>query len=351
MVITIHVHYAPPAGDIVLRTSDDWYGDVRPLRVTSDGVVHTFEVEVTASFMYYKPVLYEEGQERWSVGHNYLVVSEATTAYHIYPHFREDQGCSVCDRKTLSSAETNSAHDYRIFYPPGYHENKIKRYPVLYMQDGQNLFFPQEAFGGVHWRIPETLGLLHQMNLVDRIIVVGIYPNERMTDYTQPGYEAYGRFLIETLKPTVDAEYRTLPEARSTAVMGSSLGGVVSFYLGWTRPDVFGGAACLSSTFGYQDDLIQRVMSESPRPLRVYLDTGWPNDNFEVNRSMRTALAHRGYQEGVDYSYLAFPAAQHNEAAWSTRVHIPFQFLFGKRPPVAESTRRESTISYAERQV
>jgi enterochelin esterase-like enzyme len=75
---------------------------------------------------------------------------------------------------------------------------------------------------------------------MEEVIVVGICPNERMTEYTLPGYEDYGRFLVETLKPMVDAKYRTLSGPTDTAVMGSSLGGVVSFYLGWQWPDVFG---------------------------------------------------------------------------------------------------------------
>src|SRR5204862_137756 len=84
-----------------------------------------------------------------------------------------------------------------------------------------------------------------RMNAIEEVIVVGIYPNERMTEYTLPGYEDYGRFLVETLKPLVGAKYRTLSGPTDTAVMGSSLGGVVSFYLGWQWPDVFGKVACL----------------------------------------------------------------------------------------------------------
>jgi predicted alpha/beta superfamily hydrolase len=72
----------------------------------------------------------------------------------------------------------------------------------------------------------------------------------------------YGRFLVETLKPLIDAKYRTLTEPTATAVMGSSLGGVVSFYLGWQRPEVFGKLGCLSSTFTYRDDLLKRVSTQ-----------------------------------------------------------------------------------------
>jgi pimeloyl-ACP methyl ester carboxylesterase len=97
--------------------------------------------------------------------------------------------------------------------------------------------------------------------------VVGIHPNEREREYTQPGYEDYGRFLVETLKPMIDGKYRTLRGPENTAAMGSSLGGVVSFYLGWQWPKVFGKVACLSSTFTFRDDLIERVAAEPKRSL------------------------------------------------------------------------------------
>ena len=132
------------------------------------------------------------------------------------------------------------------------------------------------------------------------------------------------------MKPWVDGRYRTLTDAASTAVMGSSLGGVVSFYLGWQYPEVFGAAGCLSSTFGFDDDLVERVRREKRRPVRFYLDSGWPRDNFEATRTMRNALARRGWEPGRDLMYLAFPNARHNEEAWSMRIHVPFQFFFGR---------------------
>src|SRR5204862_7698757 len=107
--------------------------------------------------------------------------------------------------------------------------------------------------------------MLDKMNAIEEVIVVGIFPHDRMTQYTIPGYEDYGRFLVETLKPLIDAKYRTLPGPRTTAVMGSSLGGVDSFYLGWQWPEVFGKIRCLSSTFMYRDNLLDRVSAAPKR--------------------------------------------------------------------------------------
>jgi predicted alpha/beta superfamily hydrolase len=178
--------------------------------------------------------------------------------------------------------------------------------------------------------------VLDRMNAIEETIVVGIHPNEREREYTLPGYEDYGRFLVETLKPRIDAKYRTLSDPANTAAMGSSLGGVVSFYLGWQWPEVFGKIACLSSTFTFRDDLLERVSHEPKRSLQIYLDSGWPRDNYEPTRSMRDRLIWRGYRPGSELLYLAFPNAKHDENAWAERSPIPFQFLFGKQPAFPE---------------
>jgi hypothetical protein len=97
------------------------------------------------------------------------------------------------------------------------------------------------AVAGGHQDVPTKL--LDKMNAIEEVIVVGIHPNDRMSEYTLPGYQDYGRFLVETLKPLIDAKYRTLTGPSHTAAMGSSLGGVVSFYLGWQWSEVFGKVA------------------------------------------------------------------------------------------------------------
>ena len=112
-----------------------------------------------------------------------------------------------------------------IYYPPGYQENILKRYPVLYMHDGHNIFFPDHSYAGQTWETDATLETLNEMNLIDKVVIVAVYPRDRMFEYTQPGYELYGRFLTEELKPFVDHKIRTLLQPKDTAVMGSSLGG------------------------------------------------------------------------------------------------------------------------------
>ena len=325
---SIRVRYPLERGRLVLRTDLDWERDVEPTAADPATGSFDFRIPLDRPFAYFKPVIRDGDALHWSRGENYLLLRAGASASEVYPFFFEEPGCSECELAARRSAEPGRTHRFRVFLPAGYHENELESFPVVYMQDGQNLFFPEEAYGGAHWRVAETLRLLDSMNLVRRVIVVGVYPEDRTRDYTSPGYEAYGRFLVEDLKAWVDSTYRVLDGPRNTAVMGSSLGGVVSFYLAWHRPDVFGQAACLSSTFGWRDDLAERVTREPRRDVRFYLDSGWPRDNYEVTREMRDRLLGRGYRRGRDLYHLAYPEARHDERAWAARLHVPLQMFF-----------------------
>ncbi len=332
----INVFYPADGAKILLRTEADWDRDVEPTR--SDEAGSEFLTETDRPFFYFKPVLQRNGQPEWARGENFLAIATSETTLDIYPYFSDEMHCSVCELMTPLPSGTGAEHRFRVFLPPGYRENTLKRYPVLYMHDGNNLFLKEEAFLGNTWKTDEVLNVLDRMNAINEVIVVGILPNDRMAEYTLPGYEDYGRFLVERLKPLIDAKYRTLAGPTDTAAMGSSLGGVVSFYLGWQWPEVFGKVACLSSTFTYRDDLIERVATEPKRNIMIYLDSGWPRDNYEPTRAVRDRLLWKGYSPGSELLYLAFPEAKHNEMAWAERSPIPFQFLFGNLPVFKQRT-------------
>jgi predicted alpha/beta superfamily hydrolase len=150
-----------------------------------------------------------------------------------------------------------------------------------------------------------------------------------MRDYTKPGYEGYARSVVEEVRPEIDRRFRTLRTAPETGLVGSSLGGVVSFYMAWEYPEIFGFAACMSSTFSFQDDLIERVLSEPKRNSRFYLDSGWPRDNYEVTMAMAMALTQRGYHRD-EFLHLVFPEEKHDERAWGRRLHIPLQLCLSR---------------------
>lgn len=321
----IVVHYPVTKGHLVLRTSLDWDRDVLPTEVPADGAC--FDVAFPGVHLALKPCLRDGDDLVWSCGSDY-VLSAHDPDPDLWPYFHADDRGHVTE--VLRFDHAGRVHAVRVYLPPGYDENTLRRYPVLYMQDGQNLFFPEEAFGGNEWCVDETMDRLDRMNAVRKAIVVGVAPAGRMLDYTSPGYGPYGAFLVGTLKPAIDARFRTRAGPDDTVVMGSSLGGVVSLYLAWQFPDVFGNAACLSSTFGFQDDLFERIAREPRRNVRLYLDSGWPRDNFDATNAMRDLLVHRGYRLGVDLLQFSFPDGLHAEGSWAGRIHVPFQFFFGR---------------------
>jgi enterochelin esterase-like enzyme len=108
------------------------------------------------------------------------------------------------------------------------------------------------------------------------------------------------------------------------------LGGVVSFYMAWQYPQVFGYAVCMSSTFAVHDDLIDRVLTEPRCPAKFYLDSGWPGDNYEVTLALALALSERGYRAREDFVHLVFPLEEHREADWGQRLHLPLQLALGR---------------------
>jgi len=324
--LKLRVRYPLDEGDtLVVRTSKDWERDLEPVSATKEGAI--FEVEFEEPYIALKPCLFRGGSIHWSVGDNYVLSSHDPDP-EVWPAFFCSPRGEVSKLLTFSAA--GRSHAVRVYTPPGYGENTLRRYPVLYMQDGKNLFFPEEAFGGQEWRVDETMDRLDQMNSLRKVIVVGVAPSDRMVDYTAAGYEPYAAFLTETIKPAIDVQYRTRPGPEHTVVSGSSLGGVVSLYLAWSRPNVYGGTMCLSSTFGHMDDLFTRLETEARPPIRVYLDSGWPRDNYDATNAMRDLLVSRGFTLGNDLLAFSFPEGKHTESSWADRLHVPFQFFFGR---------------------
>ena len=274
-------------------------------------------------------------------GPNGLVVATRDAIRDGYPTFYSADVGKILDIIALDSKILRRQHKLRIYLPAGYDENTCRSLPVMYMQDGTNLFFPQEAFMGQDWGVEDRLALLNKMNAIQQMIIVGIFSGDRMREYTYPDYHGYGQSIVEEVKPYIDSHFRTLPGPQATGVMGSSLGGVVSFYMGWQWPEVFGNVGCLSSTFTHKDNLVDRVLHEERRDVRFYIDSGWPGDNYEVGLAMAMALVERGYQYGHDFVYFAFPNAEHSERDWGQRLHLPFQFFAGR--PAVISRLKEAT--------
>ncbi len=239
-----------------------------------------------------------------------------------------------------------------VYTPPGYGLDKSKRYPVFYMHDGQNLINPQESFGGVVWGVDETAQELILTEQVEPLIIVGIYNtgDKRIDEYTPVksaggrmrgrGGQAdqYGRMIIEELKPFIDREYLTKPQAEFTALGGSSLGGLVSLHLGIKRPDVFSRLAVMSPAVWWANNQIIREVASTGEhlPLKIWLDIG-RNEGSRIKhqvRALKEILRANGWQNDVDLAYFEFPEARHDEAAWAARFGLVLKFLF---PATAQS--------------
>lgn len=243
-----------------------------------------------------------------------------------------------------------------VWLPPGYDDHPSTRYPVLYMHDGQNLFDPRIANTGVDWGVDEAVGRLVENSVIPPVIVVGAWSTDERGPEYSPWHRApdYARFLIEELMPRVDAEFRTLTGPENTAVMGSSMGGLLSFYLVTRHPEVFGACGCVSTHFPLSeavwaqvitgDDAATESLDEQPYILRdieagltvpegtrYWFDYGTEGLDAEygpTHEAVRAWLLEQGLVEGEDFVVREYDGADHNEASWRARLDDPLTFLF-----------------------
>jgi predicted alpha/beta superfamily hydrolase len=274
----------------------------------------------------------------------------------------------------------------RVYLPASYDRAKDRRYPVLYVHDGQNAFTtagPDVAFGWGNWEMDRIATELAAAGRMREIILVAIdCTTNRYRDYRGPArrytedalekhrrpppapgddslYQRYRTFLVDELKPWVDREYRTLTGPKDTGVIGSSMGGLCSLALAWDRPDVFGQAASLSGAFQVEQRWfvvhVLRAHRDAPKPFRAYLDSGvvdftGGDDGRKDTEAVVTELRRIGWKEGVDLMHFVDeppmdePAlekaglrrdkwgearnSQHNEFYWRQRVWRALTFLY-----------------------
>jgi predicted alpha/beta superfamily hydrolase len=230
-----------------------------------------------------------------------------------------------------------------VYLPVQYLEEKERHFPVLYLNDGQNLFDGRTSYvAGKTWHAHTTADRLNAGGEIEPVILVGIANTgiRRMAEYTPTrdyklgGGEGrrYGRLLVEELKPMIDRSYRTLDGPGSTGLGGSSLGGLVSLYLGFEYPEVFGKLAVMSPSLWWNHRSILSVLEQvvpKPHP-RIWLDMG----TAEGARHVRDAelldrlLLRWGWRDGVDLSFVEAEGAVHDEEAWGERFGEMLRFLF-----------------------
>jgi len=233
--------------------------------------------------------------------------------------------------------------DLIVYLPPGYDQQPHRRFPVLYLQDGQNLFDGSTSFiPGKYWRVGETADHLIGTGAIQPLIIVGIYNSgkRRVREYTPTrsgrlgGGKAdrYMRMIIEELRPFIESHYRVLLGAWHTGFGGSSLGGLLTLYAGLRYPHVFGQLAALSPSVWWDRGWVLRFAAHAevhPRP-RIWLDIGTREGPRIVPgvEQFRDVLCSKGWSLGRDLHFEIIEGGEHNEEAWAHQVGPFLQFLF-----------------------
>jgi predicted alpha/beta superfamily hydrolase len=330
---TVRVHY--PAGKEGIRIVGDkgpmsWSKSAPAQLVGGPLNIWTYTWPDELGEVQMKPTL---GEDKFSIGGAYKLA--AGSEVDIYPFFGAPFG-KVTIVKDFASPQLKNSRALRIYLPPSYAENPAKRYPVLYMHDGQNLFDAKTASFGVEWGVDETMNRLVAMGAADEVIVVGIDNTpDRIPEYTpccDPKYgggklDAYGAFIVDTVKPYIDRSYRTLPGKDTTAIMGSSLGGIASVAIAQRYPQVFSKAGGVSSSFWWNNGELFKKLPERV-PVKFYLDAGTNDDGLEDTTKMRDAMLAKGYRDSEDLLFFKAEGGRHNEASWAARVEKPLTWFF-----------------------
>jgi predicted alpha/beta superfamily hydrolase len=239
-----------------------------------------------------------------------------------------------------------------VWLPPDYEashgESPRQRYPVLYLQDGQNIFDPETAFiRGQPWWAGESAEALVRAGDIPPLVIVAIdnagearvdeYTPTRSAHLNRGGMaDQYGRMLMEEVMPMIAASYRIAKGPRATALGGSSLGGLLTLYLGMRNPRVFGKLAVMSPSLWWDNRAILQMVAEAelrPRP-RIWLDVGTAEAKSKRAatrdaRLLRRILTRRGWRGGRNLMYMEDEGAGHNELAWAHRFPMMLRFLFG----------------------
>jgi predicted alpha/beta superfamily hydrolase len=319
----------------------DWERDRAPDQV--DGDVSTFRLDVPHFDPVQLKLVRDDGA--WMMGRN-AVIGRGDEVV-LRPAFNRGNG-ELSQLREVPVPGGGALH-IRVRLPPTYGEQDQQRYPVLYCQDGQSIWSDGTDPYGT-WGLDHVIDELWDVGALEDMIVVSIDTGEgrleRLGPVTDPahgggGGEAHLRGMVDVLKPLIDAEYRTRAERASTVLLGSSMGGLFSLWAAWTRPDVFGGAICLSPCLWWGERFMMKLVSggvcPAPRP-NLYVDSGAAASGFEDDASTRDGvhntralyreLREHCYELGKDLFLLSWTGHHHDSRSWAARVSTPLQLFF-----------------------
>jgi predicted alpha/beta superfamily hydrolase len=337
----VTAHYPAGAHSIVARGDGGGLSWDAGAPMSRAGDTFTRALPLTAPAQW-KPVL---DDATFALGPDYSV--DPGEAVEVWPRFTTTQGQVYTFLASFHSDVLNNSRAIYAYLPPTYVENPDATFPVVYMQDGQNLWasHPEWSNFGQTWAVDTAFDGAAADGSVQEAIVIGIAAGtDRIYEYTPTvdsevmaggGADAYLQMLVQELKPIVDSTLRTRSGAESTVIAGSSLGGLLAVHAGRTKPLVFSRVAALSASAWWDDDeIIGEVQSTPPapnRPVLVYVDSGSDEENAPSVSQLANAYASVGYVSGTSLKYVVQPGALHNETYWAQRFPGAMQFLLGPR--------------------
>lgn len=224
-----------------------------------------------------------------------------------------------------------------VLLPHNYYETD-KRYPVLYLHDGQNLFDEYAPYG--NWGVDKTLTWLSAQGMGDVIIVAidhgGELRIQELLPYSTPRYseaegDLYLKFMLEDLKPMIDNRFRVLADRTSTGIGGSSLGGLLSLYAGFEYPDIFGNMMIFSPSLWISEEIYKRAKSFTPAgPTDIYLYAGGMESANHYGQVLRldSILQEKRKYDDFDIIFSHNPSGQHKEIHWGEQFPLALKWLF-----------------------
>ncbi|NNU15284.1 esterase family protein [Parvularcula sp. ZS-1/3] len=266
--------------------------------------------------------------------------------------------------RDVESEFLDRTRNVSVWLPPGYAEaeNEGVRYPVIYMTDGQNLFDPRIANTGTDWGIDEAMMRGMESGAFPPAIVVAHWSTDMRGQEYSPWHDAskLAQFVKDELKPRVDQEFRTLTDRDNTFAMGSSMGGLYAMYLVMEHAETFSACGCVSSHLPFSEAVIAQFQGQDPSEAdetpyylrdieaggllipdgaRMFFD--WGTATLDAlyppeHGKLREHFEAQGYAFGEDYYLREYPGAEHNEAAWRTRVQDQLHWMLAREIPPGE---------------
>ena len=376
--VTVRLTVPGDVGDVYLTGNQEPLGPWRPdsFLMTRDGPERSAQIEMPPGTEFeYKFTLGSWNRQALGPSGNVLpnssvLVDDSLEVSHEIGAFQADpvtyiddwQGSGVQGTlvywKDVASNHLARPRHVGIWLPPGYDAAAEARYPVLYMHDGQNLFDPRLTGSGEIWDVDDAVVRLVESGTISPVIVVGVFNSaDRGFEYSPwHGAPDYARFLIDELMPRVNEEFSTLTGPQNTSVMGSSMGGLLSYYLVTHHGDVFGACGCISTHFVLSEAWAARLTSDDgtgegaddtpfiirdiengltvPDGVRYWFDYGTEGldaEYHEPHLAVREWLLQQGLSEGTDFVIRPYEGAYHNEASWRERLDDPLTFLYASR--------------------